>query len=176
MSPTATASATSGKLRPVEVALDEAAKATGAARLAQASDDATGVLEAAHAEAGRLLHEARDEGAVVGARLVSAARAGARRAAREIVLRARSDAYHLLRERVLEELARRKDTEQVSALNSHLERRAIELLGAGTIIQRDPLGIGLIGDADTRRMDASADRLVDACLAELGQTLERLWS
>jgi len=169
-------SATTGRLRQVEAALDEDAKAVGSARQAQASAEAARILAAARLESDRIVAGARDEGTVVGAKLVWATRAGARREAREIVFAARDDAYELLRRRVLEELVRRKDTTEASELNDRIERRAIGLLGPGTTIRRDPLGIGLIAEAPARRIDLSPTRLVDACLAELGREVEALWS
>jgi vacuolar-type H+-ATPase subunit H len=165
-----------GRLRHVEVALDDDAEAAGAALLARGSNEAARMLEAARAEAARIVEEGRAEGAEVGARLVSATRAAARRAAREIVLSARDDAYELVRRRVLDELVRRKASDEVHELNRRLEGRAIGLLGPGTTIRRDPLGVGLVADAGRRRVDLSAARLVDSSLAALGQALERLWS
>jgi vacuolar-type H+-ATPase subunit H len=160
----------------VEVALDDDAKAKGRGKLAQASDEADRVLEEARAEAEKIVRSARDEGIAAGARLGSATRAAARRDAREIVLGARDEAYRLLRRRVLDELARRKDTDEASSLNSRLERSAIGLLGRGTTLSRDPLGVGLVADSGARRVDSSAEQLVDACLTELGLVVERLWS
>jgi len=165
-----------GRLRPVEVALADDANASGSAVLAEASHEAARILEAAQAQAERTVDEAREEGAAVGARLVSATRAGARREAREIILGAWDDAYQLLRRSVLEELARRKDSQEVRDLNSRLAHEAIELLGSRATLVWDPIGVGLFADAGTRRIDSSAERLVDDCLAELGQAMERLWS
>jgi vacuolar-type H+-ATPase subunit H len=164
------------RLRHVEVALDDDAEAAGAALLAQGSNEVARMLEAARAEAARIVEEGRAEGADVGARLVSATRAGARRAAREIVLSARDDAYELVRRHVLDELAMRKGTDEVTELNRRLEGRAIELLSPGATIRRDSLGVGLVADTGRRRVDLSAERLVDDSLASLGQALERLWS
>ena len=165
-----------GGLRHVAAALDEDARASGAGRLDKASQEATRLLETTREEAERIVQEARDEGTAIGARLVAATRAAARRDAREIVLRARDDAYRALRRRVLEELARRSDTDEVARLNLSLDRRAMRLLGSGATLRRDPLGVGLVAAAGAHRIDSSAESLVDACLDGLGQELERLWS
>ncbi len=163
-------------LRPVELALDQDATVRGQARLARASDDAARAIAEARTNAARIVQEARDEGAAIGDRLETAARAAARRDAREIVLRAQDDAYQLLRHQVVEELARRKDSHEASTLNDRLGSQAIEILGAGAALSWDRVGIGLTAVAGGRRIDSSAARLVDAALAELGQAAERLWS
>jgi hypothetical protein len=81
-----------------------------------------------------------------------------------------------LRQSLVDELVRRNDTDEVRSLNARLELKAIELLGEKATVRRDRLGIGVIADAGTRRVDSSADELVDTALATLGQSLERLWS
>jgi len=163
-------------LRPVELALDHDATASGADRLARASDEAALVLAAARSRAARIVQQAREEGAAIGARLESAARAAARRDAREVVLRARDDAYQLLRQQVTEELAPRKDSNEARLLNRRLQRRAVEVLGPDAKLSWDPVGVGLTAEAGSRRVDSSAVRLVNVSLAELGREVERLWS
>jgi vacuolar-type H+-ATPase subunit E/Vma4 len=160
----------------VEVALDDDAKANGAGKLARSSAEADRVIEQARADAEQIVRSARNEGTTAGSRLASSTRAAARRDAREIVLGARDDAYRLLRRRVLEELALRSGSEEASKLNSDLERGAVALLGTGATLRRDPLGVGLAAAPHPRRVDTSAERLVDSCLTELGAALERLWS
>lgn len=167
---------TSARLQRVADALEQDAKQVGAARLAQGSTDASELLETATAQAERIVDQARSEGAAVGARLASATRADARREAREIVLGARADAYKLLRQSLIDELVRRNDSDEVRRLNTRLELIANELLAGKTTVRRDRLGIGIIADAGSRRVDSSADELVDSALATLGQALERLWS
>jgi len=163
-------------LRQVELALDQDATVRGEGRLVRASEEAAQALAVAQADAERIVQEARDEGEAIGARLESTARAAARRDAREIVLKARDDAYQLLRQQVIEELSRRRDSHEARLLNGRLESRALEVLGGDANLSWDPVGVGLTANASARRIDSSAVRLVDACLAELGQAVERLWS
>ncbi len=162
--------------RQVELALDHDATVRGEGLLARAADEAALALAAARTDAERIVREAKDEGAAIGARLESAARAAARRDAREIVLGAREDAYQLLRQQVIEELSHRKDSSEVRRLNSRLQTRSYDVLGSGASVVWDPVGVGLTAVSGARRLDSSAARLVDACLAELGQAVERLWS
>ena len=166
------------QLRHVEAALGDDAEAAGSALLAQQLEEAARVLEAARTEAERIVEEGRAEGADVGARLVSAARAtcspccqGDRACRSGRRLRARCA------ERVLDELASRQGTDEVNRLNRRLERRATR--AARPEVDDPSATVSVSGSSPrraNRRVELSADRLVDDCLAELGEALERLWS
>ena len=166
----------SGRLQRIALALDDDAKSSGGAALEKAAEEARLVVGEAQSEAARVVREAREEGEAAGALLVFAARAAARRDAREIVLAAREDAYGHLRRAVLEELERRNGTDEMDRLNASLEHSARELLGSAATVRRDGAGLGLVAESGNRRVEVSAERLVDTCLTELGEALERLWS
>jgi vacuolar-type H+-ATPase subunit H len=158
-------------LGPLRRVLLATAAEEAAGRRAEAEEAGRRVEEEAATRATRILEEARRRGAADGADRVRSERAAARREAREVVQRARQSAYHGLREAAVDAVA-----EVLAHDPARARLRALVLaeLGDDARLTQAPGG-GVVGETpDGRRVDASAERLVDLALDRLD--LEGLWT
>ncbi len=158
-------------LAPVQEALLEAARADAERVRLDAERDAARVEAEAARRAAELREESRRRGGADGAERLARARAVARREARALVLRAQRAAYDGLRAAataaVAEDLHDDRDLDRLRAA-------VVGALGPGATVAPAPAGGLSATTPDGRRVDASAERLVDIALADLD--VEGLWA
>ncbi|MGC9669782.1 V-type ATP synthase subunit E family protein [Planosporangium sp. 12N6] len=151
-------------LAPVREALLAAARADADQIVAAAEADADAVLAAARDQAARILGQARQEGLADAAALVAADRSRARRRARVTVLRARREAYEVLRSATRAAAARLRDEPEYPELRARLVAAARRALGPDARVQ-EAEGGGIVAESPGHRLDLSlsgfADRAFD---------------
>ncbi len=162
-------------LRAVRTALLSAAHQSADQIAGTARDEAAAVTRAARQEADRILSDARAQGRADGAAFLAADVARARREARTAVLRAQRAAYQQLVDRsrsAARQLSREPAyASQLDRLSALVRRQ----MGDAAEIRRLPSG-GLLAETPMRRIDLSADALVDRAIEELGGDICGLWA
>ncbi|HEU5023466.1 MAG TPA: hypothetical protein VFV01_00960 [Spirillospora sp.] len=162
-------------LAPVREALASRARAEADRLIADAERDAAATVDAARAEAARILDDARAAGRADGATAAAAARSRARAASSAIALGARRDVYEELRRRVRAEVRALFNGPAAATAERALAARARGLLGTGARIERAASG-GLIARGPGAELDLSADALADRAMAALGKEAADLWT
>lgn len=158
-------------LTPLEDALLARARATADALLAEAWEEAARVRQEAQDEAAAVATDARARGEEDARAVLAFERSQARRAARDVVLRAQRDAHESLRRAATD--AVRTMLEDPGA-HAALVDLVLHRLGPGGTVTDHPDG-GVVGtDPGGRTVDASVPALVASALADLD--LEQLWS
>lgn len=162
-------------LEAVRDALLAEARADAAEQVAAADTAGRDAVDAAQAEADRLLAQARADGEAEARAAVAGELARARRQAREVVLAARRAAY----EHVGAE-ARRQATELGEApggasLVEGLAALARAQLGDGAVVDADGEVGGVVARAGTRSVDYRLAAVAERCLDALGPEVEELW-
>ena len=165
------ATSTAASLAPLQHALLRRAEAAADALRAAAEGEAGTATDAARQQAAATLSRARAEGDADAAQRQAEDRARARREARGIVLAAQRAVYDQLRTgacaAVREQLS---DPEREQRLTALVRDR----LGPDAQVRPHPSG-GVVGRTpDGRRVDASADALVEQALAAID--LAPLWA
>ena len=160
----------SEQLTPVRAALLRWAETEAARLRAEAATYRDTCLAAARNRAEEIRSEARGRGQSDAATLVSADLAANGRAARQIILSARRDAYRGLCRDVREQAAAWLAE---PAARKAFQHRAEAVLGAGATLNTAPGGLSAA--AGGRRLEITADALADAAVRELGSALEELW-
>jgi len=164
-------------LAPVAAALLASARERAERIRVAGRHQAEDVLAQARAEAEGILAQARADGEAAAARVAASTLAATRREARETVLAARRRAYEAVRRTTLAELVRRRESPAASALIARLTTMARTRLGADATVEAlvgDQLGV--VAFAGNRRIELTADALVDRELAAFAARLEGLWA
>ncbi|MDR3647863.1 MAG: hypothetical protein P4L20_02130 [Acidimicrobiales bacterium] len=164
-------------LEPVSEALVEKARLGAEQQLADASEDVRVELSRAHAEARRLLAEARAQGASAAESVASLQLVEARRDAREMVLRARRRAYEALRHDAIGALERRAKTTEGRMLIDQLSALVEECLGGDAPIDRAEHGALVVeARSGNRRVAIGPTMLIDHVLLSMAEQVEGLWA
>ncbi len=164
-------------LEPVSEALVAAARRRAEQQRADAIEDVRIELSRAHAEAHRLVAEARVQGASAAEWVASLQLVEARRQAREMVLGARRRAYEALRQDAIERLALRARTTEGRMLTDRLSALVEERLGRDVSIdeaERDVLVIE--AQSGNRRATIGPTVLIDHVLLSMTEEVEGLWA
>ena len=163
-------------LAPVVDALLRAAQADATNSVSAAETDAAAHIAQARAEAAALVARAKADGETAAEHASTAALIAARRESRETVLAAHRRAYELLRQGIVDELARRADSPAGSALLAQLEALVRARLGPDVTIGRlDAPRIGVQATDGKRRVEMTVDPFVERELVALGDRIEALW-
>ena len=162
-------------LDPVRAALvDDACRDADGARELAGRDAAAAVGEA-HRRAQQLLDEARAEGEREGRATAAIELARARRGAREVVLRARRDAYDRARVAARDAASALRGAPGYGTLIDALTDLARGQLGDGAIVSLDDHVGGVIARAGSRTVDYRLPAVADRCFAAAAPRLEGLW-
>ncbi len=164
-------------LEPVSEALIEAARQRAGKVRASATEDIRTETARAHAQAERILVQAKAEGAAAAAWLSSLQLAAARREAHETVLGARRRAYQMLRHDAIEALRSRGATEEGRRLVDRLSALVGERLGDDAPVHMagaDPLVVE--AQFGNRRATIGPASLVDHVLLSMTDEVEGLWA
>jgi vacuolar-type H+-ATPase subunit E/Vma4 len=162
-------------LAPLRAELLRRARADAARTTAAADDDAARLLAAARAQAEALLQTARDDGAADVAALLGAERSRVRRRTRSTVLRAQTHVLTELERRTLETAQRLCSAPEYPRWREGLVRAVRSALGPQATVVDHPAG-GVVGTADSRRVDLSLPALVGRALAEATTEVQQLWA
>ena len=160
----------SDDLAPLRTALLRSARTEAARLRAEAEAYRDAALAEARGRAETIRAEARERGRADAAALVATDLAATGRAARQIVLSARRDAYR--------DLCREVRRTAAAWLGEPAVRKAFQALAAdrlGPEATVDPGPAGLTAAAGGRQLELRADTLADAAVRRLGATLEELW-
>jgi vacuolar-type H+-ATPase subunit E/Vma4 len=163
-------------LRPVSEAIARDASQRAEQVLADADADAADVVSDATRQSDRLLDAARAEGAASARRLAAAEVADARREGRNEVLAAQRAAYDDVRDRARSRLEALRGSPDAEALTTRLESVARRQLGDDVTIEPLEETVGIIAHQGTRRLDLSADTLIDRVVSSMSADIVRLWS
>jgi hypothetical protein len=159
-------------LAPVRDALLAAAERDVDQRIAVVRAQAAEALAAAGRRAEDIISAARAAGVADAEAVRVTERSRARRAARARTLRARREAYDLLRLRSRQAVIQIRDEPGYAVIRDVLTAEAHRLLGPGADIT-EPDGGGVIGRSGSRSVDLSlaafADRAVDSVAAGMEQ-------
>lgn len=166
------AQALSDALDPVRAELLRAARHDADRCISAAQAQAAEILAAAGKRAEAIISAARDAGIADAEAVFATEQARSRRAGRARTLRARRDAYEILRVRSREAVARLRDDPGYAAIRATLTAAGSRMLGpAAEIVEAD--GGGVIARSDARRVDLSltafAERAVDSVATGLDQ-------
>jgi hypothetical protein len=164
-------------LAPVARALLAAAEARARAEHAAADEDVRAELGRAHADAERLLAEAREEGRRAGGHVAAALLVVARREARSTVLAARRRAYETLEHSAVEALVERAGTDEGRQLAQRMEELVRDRIGGSA--PRPSAGTGglvTVAELGNRRASLGPSDLVDLALASMADQIETLWT
>ncbi|WP_067807228.1 hypothetical protein [Actinomadura formosensis] len=161
-------------LAPVRDALLARARGRAGRLVEDAERDAAAVIEAARAEADRIVADARTAGRADGEAVAAAERSRVRGHAREVVLAARRRAYDELRRRVAAGTRDLCTGPRGPGTVRRLTATAERLLGPGAAVQEVPGG-GVVARKDGTELDLSAGVLADRAVAALGAEVTRLW-
>jgi hypothetical protein len=169
------AEAAAAALEPLKAELLRRANGAAAERLQQAAaEDAATVSQAEH-EAALIVDQARQGGVAEAAALLAAQRARSRRQAREVVLRARAEAWEELRQRSMAAVTVLSTEPAYRELRSRLADFVRAQLGTEAVISDAPTG-GVIGTVPGRRLDCSFATLVEQGLAERAAQPDMPWT
>jgi len=164
-------------LEPVSEALVETARLRAEQQRADAIEDVRVELSRAHAEARRLLAEARVQGASAAGWIASLQLVEARREAREMVLRARRRAYEALRRDAIGALERRANTTEGRMLIDQLSALVEERLGGDASIDRaEHDALVVEARSGNRRAAIGPTMLIDHVLLSMTEQVEGLWA
>jgi len=169
-------------LEPVSDALVETALEHAGQLRDMATEQARTELAAAHAEAERLVAQARAEGAEAADWIASLQLAEARREARETVLEARRRAYETLRRQAIEALDRRATTPEGRLLAERLSALVRGRLGPDASQVETSVrgtghdGLALEAQSGNRRAAIGPRLLVDHVLLSMSKEIEELWA
>lgn len=146
----------------------------------QAADDAerdhSSQLSDAHAEARRLVAEARKAGARDAAEEAARIDGAARRQARGHIFAARRELYEELLASALREAQSLRGDERYAALLERLISAARARLGPDAELDVDPAESGgVIARKGQRLVDYTLRALTERCIAALGPRAEELW-
>jgi vacuolar-type H+-ATPase subunit E/Vma4 len=164
------------QLRPVRARLEQDAEQRASQILEAADQQAAAVLADARRRGEAILESARVEGAAATRRRSARVVADARREARESILRAQRGVYEQVRSLAQDQLKDLAGAAAAKALNTRLASVARERLGPQATVEVSKSGIGVIAVRGQRRLDLSADALVERELAKLAPQIEELWS
>lgn len=164
-------------LDPVGEALVEMALQRAEQVRARATEEARAELARTHAEAGRLLAQARAEGISAAEWTASLQLAAARREAHETVLHARRCAYERLRREAVEALVQRAASTEGRMLAERLAALVSERLGDDASVHRSgPDSLVVEARSGTRRAAIEPASLVDHVLLSMTDEIEGLWA
>jgi vacuolar-type H+-ATPase subunit E/Vma4 len=164
------------QLAPLAAAIVARANDAANRLIADAEAAAQARTGEAQAQAERVLDDARRDGEAAAARAAAASLAEARRAAREFTLRAQSRAAAALRAAVQAELVRRRATPPVAGFLEALEADARRRLGSAAVVRRlEGDAFGIVAEDGRRRLEITADTLVDRAMDAMGAQVEALW-
>jgi len=164
-------------LEPVSEALVAAARLRAEQQRADSIEDVRVELSRAHAEAHRLLAEARVQGASAAEWVASLQLVEARRQAREMVLGARRQAYEALRQDAIGALALRATTTEGRMLTDRLSALVEARLGRDASFdqaERDVLVVE--AQSGNRRAAIGPTMLIDHVLLSMTEEVEALWA
>jgi vacuolar-type H+-ATPase subunit E/Vma4 len=164
------------QLRPVSAGLLQNAEQRASQVLEEADERVAAVLADARRRGEAILESARAEGAAAARRSGTRVLADARREARERILHAQRGVYERVRTLAQDQLRGLADTPASKDLNARLAKVARDRLGPEATVEVWTSGIGVIAVLDHRRLDLSADALVQRELAEMAPGIEELWS
>jgi len=153
------------------------AQAAADALLAEARTAADARRASCEADAAQLAEQSRTEGREAASRELVGEERMAQRHARELLLHARRALYERTRSAAIEDLLRRRDSEEYRHLLAALKRRAADQLGAGVASSEGPADQGgIVGQSGGRRVTYAVADLVDDELARRSTEIERLWT
>jgi vacuolar-type H+-ATPase subunit E/Vma4 len=162
---------------PLRRALLERAGTEAGERLAAADSRAEQLLTDAEERGAALVERARAEGTAAAHLAGAYEEAQARRRAHMLVLTAKRDLYdELCREARIAAEALRHDS-RYPALLDRLVAQARAQLGNDATLEIDPPdGGGVRASKGPRHVDYTLEALVERCLGQLGERLNRLWA
>jgi hypothetical protein len=167
--------AAAAALEPLRAEILRRANGAAAERMQQAAaEDAATMAQAEH-EAALIVEQARQDGIAEAAALVAARRARSQRQARQVVLRARAEAWKELRQRSMAAVAVLSSEPAYRELRSRLADYVRAQLGTEAVLSDAPTG-GVIGTVPGRRLDCSFATLVEQGLAERAAQPDVPWT
>jgi vacuolar-type H+-ATPase subunit E/Vma4 len=168
--------ATMRELAPTIDAVLRAAHAAATTAVATSRTDAAKQIASARSDAASILAQARADGTAAAEHAATAAVTAAQRAGREAVLGAHRRAYDALRQGIHDELARRIESADGTAMLLRLEALARDRIGPNaTVCRLDDGRIGVRATGGNRSLELPIDRFVEEELAGLGDRIAALW-
>lgn len=164
-------------MRPVIDAFASEAQRHAERILADADANADTVLEEARRQAERLLAASRADGAAAARRLAAAIVADARREARREVLSAQRLVYEDVRAQAKAHLDALAHSTEAASLAERLGVVARRRLGDDAVVEPpEGGGLGVVARRGARRLDLSANALLEHQIASMGSEITALWS
>lgn len=163
-------------LDPVRAALLAQAEAEAEQLEEQAEERAAAQVERAEEQKAALVRRARAEGEAAAELEASSELTRARRTARTLVLEAQRAAYEDVRREAYAAAQRLRSERRYPELVDRLAERVRVDLGPEAELELDPPEGGVIGRLGNRRVDHTLPALVERCLAERAEEVERLWA
>ena len=161
-------------LAPVRRALLDDASAEADALLARARSDADSTIGAARRETQVAVEQARERATAARAATTDMARREAQRQAHRRVLRARSEVWRELVDRVIAAVDELRDDPRYPELVAHLTALARDQLGPDATIDEHPDG-GIVARAGTRRVDYGLPALARRALIAIAGEEDGPW-
>ena len=142
----------------------------------QAAHRAAAEVKEAEDETAALVRRARAEGEAAADLEAASELAQARRRARALVLGARRAVYDEVRRSAHAEALELRSAPGYAKLVERLASRTRDELGADADLELDPPEGGVVARLGNRRLDYTLPVLVERCLAERAEEIERLWA
>ncbi len=162
-------------LKPVRAALIRDAEADAQRAIDAAQAEADRIIANARHTARQTAETARAAGRKAGTRAADADVAGLRRGLRNQLLAARDDAYRSWRQEGAEAVLRLRDDPRYQSWKEALTRTARDMLGADAHVVEHPQG-GVVAELGSRRVDLSLPALADRALDQVAEEVDGLWS
>lgn len=163
-------------LDPLREALLAEARTDADRLVGQAEQRAATRVTRAEEEKAALVRRARAEGEAAAELEAASELTQARRRARTLVLEAQRTAYEDARREAHAAVQRLRSEPQYQELIERLAARVREELGPDAELELDPPEGGVVGRLGNRRVDHTLPAIVERCVAERGDDLERLWA
>ncbi len=133
-------------------------------------------LSKAHAEAERIVGEARTRGIDAGEWIALSRLSAARREAHEAVLAARRRAFEQLRRETIEALVDRASTPEGRMLSDRLRVLMGERMGSDALVNTETsAAFEMTAESGNRRASIGPETLVDQVLSTMTPAIEELW-
>jgi vacuolar-type H+-ATPase subunit E/Vma4 len=168
--------AASVRLDPVRAALLAQAEVEAERIVDQADERAAAQVLEAEEQKAALVARARAEGEAAADLEAVSELTRARRQARTLVLEVQRAIYDELRRDALDAAQRLRSQPRYDQLLERLAAAVRDELGSDAELELNPPDGGVIGHVGNRRVEYTLPVLVERCVAEHGDAVERLWA